>query len=325
MKVIVTGSAGFIGFYLAKQLLKKKYQVYGIDNYNNYYSSKLKKERIKILSKNSNFKFRFLDLKRYNKSLKLFKEIQPYAIYHLASQPGIMYSFKNPKTYRENNIIVTKNLIQACKNLSVKKFYFTSSSSVYGNQKKYPIKENFSLKPINFYARSKKKCEELLKKSFKETDIDLKIFRPFTVYGPSSRPDMLFITYLNKSKNREIFNIYNNGEYIRDFTYVEDVAEILCSFLKISKKKNNTFNICSSKPLKLINIIQLIDKYNKIKTKLKFKPLRKGEIIKTFGDNAHMKKIIKYKKFTNLNEGIKKTVKWYKNYKFKKNLFFNKV
>ena len=235
MKIIITGSAGFIGFHLAKEFLKKKYDVYGIDNFNDYYSPKLKKSRITILKKYSNFHFKLLDLNDYQKSLSIIKTIQPDCIYHLASQPGIMYSFKNPKTYKKNNIDVTINLIKICKIILPKKFYFTSSSSVYGNQKKYPLKENSKLLPINFYANTKKKCENLLQTSFKNSPIDLKIFRPFTVYGPYARPDMLFITYLKKCKEKANFSVYHEGNYIRDFTYVEDVAKILFLFFKVNK------------------------------------------------------------------------------------------
>ena len=322
MKIIVTGSAGFIGFYLAKELLKKNYSVYGIDNFNDYYSPSLKKERIRILKKYKNFKFKLLDLKNYKKSYSLIKKIKFNCIYHLASQPGIMYSFKNPKTYRSNNIDVTMNLIKICKKIKPEKFYFTSSSSVYGNQKKYPLRENFKLLPINFYAKTKKECEKFLQRQFKNTDIDLKIFRPFTVYGPYARPDMLFISYLKKCEEKSIFSAYHYGEYVRDFTYVEDVAKILCLFLKVPKIKKNIFNICSSKPKKIIQIIKIINKFVKKNCNLSLKPKRKGEMLTTYGDNKYLRKIIKFKKFTPIKIGIKKTVLWFYNYKDKRSFNF---
>jgi len=322
MKIVITGSAGFIGFHLAKELLKKNYNVYGIDNFNNYYSPNLKKERIKILKKYKSFKFKLLDLKNYKKTYNIIKKINPNCIYHLASQPGIMYSFENPKTYRRNNIDVTMNLIKICKKIMPEKFYFTSSSSVYGNQKKYPLRESSKLLPINFYAKTKKKCEKFLQNQLKNTDIDLKIFRPFTVYGPYARPDMLFISYLKKCEDHSTFSVYHYGKYVRDFTYVEDVAKILYLFLKVPKIKKNIFNICSSKPKKLIQIIKIINKFVKKKCKLSLKPKRKGEMLITYGDNKYLKKIIKFKKFTSIEAGIKKTVLWFNNYKDKKSLNF---
>ena len=322
MRIIITGSAGFIGFHLAKEFLRKKHEVYGIDNFNDYYSPKLKKDRINILKKYKNFNFELLDLKKYGETFNHFTKVKPEIIYHLASQPGIMYSYKNPLTYKENNVDVTKNLIKICKKILPKKFYFTSSSSVYGNQKHYPLKENSKLLPMNFYANTKKKCENLLQINFKNQPIDLKIFRPFTVYGPYARPDMLFITYLKRCKEKLNFSVYHEGNYIRDFTYVEDVAKILSLFINVKKMRKNIFNICSSNPKKLIEIIRLIDKFNNSKGKLLMKPKRKGEMLTTYGDNSYLKKTIKFTKFTSTESGIKKTILWFNKYKNKKFLNF---
>ena len=198
MKIFITGAAGFIGYHLTKELLNLKYSIIGIDNLNNYYSPKYKLDRVKNLKKNKKFKFLKIDLKNKKKLSLIFKKYKPEIIYHLASQPGIMYSFKNPKTYIENNIKVTENLISKSKKFNVKKFFFSFFSSVYGLKKKFPIKENVSLKPINLYAKTKLKCEKILIKEFKNQDIDLKIFRPFTVYGDFARPDMIFLTFLKK-------------------------------------------------------------------------------------------------------------------------------
>ncbi len=325
MNILITGSAGFIGFHLALKLLKNKYTIIGLDNLNSYYSKDFKKHRISILNKKKNFFFEKIDLKSKIAVNKLFKKYRPEVVFHLASQPGIMYSYKNPKSYFLNNVDATINLMQVAHRNHVKKFYFTSSSSVYGNKKKFPIKENQTLKPLNTYAKTKKKCEIILQKFFKNTNIDLKIFRPFTVYGTFSRPDMIFITYLKKTYKNEKFYLYNNGEYIRDFTYVDDLCEILKRFIKIGKIKNNILNICSSKPIKIKNVLPIIDKYNLKKSKVEKKPLRKGEMIKTYGNNYLLKKYVKFKKFTSIEAGVKKTVRWYINFKQKQILQFRKV
>lgn len=325
MKILISGTAGFIGFHLAKELLKKKHTIIGIDNMNSYYSPVYKNIRLKILKKNKLFKFYKIDLKDKKKLNLIFEKNNPECVYHLASQPGIMYSFKNPKTYVSNNIEVTKNLMKVSLKNKIKKFYFTSSSSVYGIKNKFPILENSSLNPINIYAKTKMKCEIILLKFFKNTNIDLKIFRPFTVYGPFARPDMIFLTYLNRASVGKEFFLFNKGNYFRDFTYVEDVTKILSNFLRIKRLNKKIFNICSSKPIKVKNLIPIIEKYSKKTTKIIFKPYRKGEMIKTYGDNKLMKKIISYNKFTDIEDGIKKTIKWYLNFKSKKLLYFNKV
>ncbi len=325
MNILITGVAGFIGFHLATELLKNKHNIIGVDNLNDYYSPKFKNQRLKILKKKKKFKFFKIDLIKKKDLSLIFKKFKPQVIYHLASQPGIMYSFKNPKTYITNNVVVTENLIEQSLVHKVEKFYFTSSSSVYGNKKKFPISEKSTLKPINIYAKTKKNCEQNLLKSFKNTNVDLKIFRPFTVYGPYARPDMIFITYLNKIISGDFFSLYNYGEYVRDFTYVEDLAKILTKFLLINKIKNNIFNICSSKPIKVKKLINLINRKIKYKPKLMLKPYRKGEMKKTFGDNKLLKKTINFKKFTSIETGVKKTLDWYIKFKNKEFLYFNKV
>lgn len=325
MKILVTGVAGFIGFHLANSLLKHKHNVIGIDNVNSYYSKKYKEYRIDILKKKKRFKFFKLDLKNKAQLKKLLNKYKPEIIFHLASQPGIMYSFENPKTYILNNITATKNLMEISYENNIKKFYFTSSSSVYGNKLRYPIKETDTLEPLNTYAETKKKCEIMLQNFFGKTNIDLKIFRPFTVYGPYSRPDMIFITYLKKSYENKKFYLFNNGDYIRDFTHIDDLCSILIKFIKVKKIKRNIINICSSNPIKITKIISLIDKYNKKKTSIIKKPYRKGEMKKTYGDNSLLKKHISFQRFMNIEKGVKKTVKWYKDFKDKKILDFRKI
>ena len=178
MKIIITGSAGFIGYHLANQLLKnKKNHVLGIDSLNNYYSKTIKNLRIKLLKKNENFLYKKIDLRIESKIKKIFKVFKPDLVYHIAGQPGVLYSFKNPKSYQLNNIDATKVVSSVSKKFKVKKFIFASSSSVYGDQKKFPIKESFKKNPKNYYAKTKLNCERIVEKKFLNSSTDYMIFR----------------------------------------------------------------------------------------------------------------------------------------------------
>ena len=309
MKYLLTGSSGFIGFHLAKELLRNpNNKVYGLDALNKYYSISLKKKRTNILKKKNNFKFLNINLCNYNLSKKIILEIKPNFIFHLAGQPGVIYSFKDPASYKNNNILATKNLLKIIRLIKVKKFIFSSSSSVYGEQKKFPIKENFKLNPINYYAVTKLKCEDLIRRKLKELKIPYIIFRLFTVYGPMGRPDMFIYSAVKKINKRKLITLYNHGKSLRDFTYIDDVVKV---FIKsISKKISNNpiINICSSNPINILKITNTIGKLLKKKIRIQFRNSRKGEIDKTHGSNALLKRIFKVKKFTDITKGLRNII-----------------
>jgi UDP-glucuronate 4-epimerase len=309
MKYLLTGSSGFIGFHLAKELLRNpSNKVYGLDSLNKYYSISLKKKRTNILKKKKNFKFLNINLCNYNLSKKFILEIKPNFIFHLAGQPGVIYSFKDPASYKNNNILATKNLLKIIRLIKVKKFIFSSSSSVYGEQKKFPIKENFKLNPINYYAVTKLKCEDLIRKKLKELKIPYIIFRLFTVYGPIGRPDMFIYSAVKKINKRKLITLYNHGKSLRDFTYIDDVIKV---FIKsISKKISNNpiVNICSSNPINILKITNIIGKLLRKKIRIQFRNSRKGEIDKTHGSNILLKRIFKIKKFTDITKGLRNII-----------------
>ena len=311
MKILITGSSGFIGYHLA-DLLSKKNKVLGIDNHNNYYSENIKKKRLFLLKKNKNFTFKKINLKNKNSLEEIFKKFKPEVVYHCAGQPGVIYSLKNPKSYKINNIIVTKIICDLSKKYNIKKFLFASSSSVYGDQKKFPIKETFKLNPKNPYAKTKLRSEKIIISTFNNSKIAFVIFRFFTVYGPFGRPDMFIHKFLNSLKNRKSIKLHNKGLNYRDFTYVGDVVKILHKSLykKIDKK---ILNICRSKPIITTKLVKLILKFYKTKkVKIKETKFIKGEMLKTHGSNNKLKKIFGNIVFTDIEKGLKKTINNYK-------------
>ncbi len=309
MKILVTGSSGFIGFHLCKFLLSKNYEVIGIDNHNNYYSISIKNKRLSILKKKNKFKFFKINLINEKKLDEIFKRYSPNIVFHLAGQPGVLYSFKNPKSYYLNNEKATKSLCKISKKYKIKKFLLGSSSSVYGDQKKFPIKENAKLNPKNVYAKTKLKSEKIVNRTFKKSKTDFIIFRFFTVYGSYGRPDMFIHKFLKNIKFKKLNKIYNSGLNFRDFTFVGDVVKVLEKSINL-KTNNSIINICRSRPILTQNLIDIILKYYPVKNALikKTKPV-KGEMFKTHGNNNKLRKIFGKIKFTDIEIGLKNTIK----------------
>ena len=313
MRILVTGSSGFIGFHLIRFLIKKN-DVLGIDSNNKYYSSNLKNYRYKILKENKKYKFKKINLIHKKKLNNVFTKFKPEIVIHLAGQPGVLYSLKNPKSYYINNVLATKSICEICLKHNVKKFILGSSSSVYGEQIKYPITEKSKTNPKNPYAKTKLKSEELVKKFFKGK-IDYIIFRFFTVYGPIGRPDMFIHKFLNSIKNNKLIKLYNEGLNFRDFTYVDDVVKILANSI-LKNMKFDLYNICRSKPILTNQLVKLISTYFKSKAiKIKKISFVKGEMLKTHGSNVKLKKEFGNLKFTDIKTGLKKTIKHFKKYK----------
>jgi len=315
-KALVTGATGFIGFHLCKKLLNENFHVIGVDNINNYYSTILKNKRNLELKKHKNFKFYKLDLKNKN-IIQLFKKKKFDFVFHLAAQPGVRFSITDPQRYIDDNILAFGNVLEICKIIKPKIFYFASSSSVYGDVKKFPIKENINLNPKNVYGLTKKFNEELAKFYSEIYKIPIIGLRFFTVYGPWGRPDMLTLKLLQKIDNNKMFMINNFGKHQRDFTYIDDVIDILFLLLKNYKKTNkfDTFNICSNKPIDLMDVINYLVSRKNYK-KLKKTILQKADVLKTHGCNKKILKIIKFKNFTDIYTGLDQTMKWFEKIKY---------
>tara|TARA_B100001175_G_scaffold296818_1_gene286048 strand:- start:1122 stop:2081 length:960 start_codon:yes stop_codon:yes gene_type:complete len=311
MKILITGVAGFIGFNFAKHLLKKKIKVYGIDNFDNYYSVKFKYIRIKELKKSHNFYFNKIDITKKKKLKSYFKKKNFDYIFHFAAQAGVRYSLINPKKYirvnKEGFENITSNIVNS---KTLKNFFYASSSSVYGSRKKFPSSEKIKLLPQSIYAKTKVLNEKLANKLSKKSSFNMIGLRFFTVYGEWGRPDMFIFKILNAHKNKKTFYLNNYGNHERDFTYIKDVVKILEKLIRIKKFNHQILNICSSKP---INIRKLCY-YLKDKLKIKnIKEVKKNsfDVNKTYGDNTLLKKYLKIKSFTRFDVGLNNTVKWY--------------
>ncbi len=311
---LVTGSAGFIGFHLSNKILSKGFKVIGIDNLNNYYDVKLKKKRNYILKKNKNYIFKKIDIKNYKNLETVFKKHKIYKVIHLAAQAGVRYSLKNPRSYIDNNINGFFNILEISKNYRVKKFVYASTSSIYGLQKKFPLKENFNTdNPIQLYAATKK-SNELMATSYSYLyKMDTVGLRFFTVYGPWGRPDMALFKFTKNIIKGKPIEVFNKGKHERDFTYVDDIVDGIIKIVFSKKKKfgSQIFNIGNGKKIKLLKYIQLIEKNLKKKARKKFLPLQKGDVFKTHSDTRLIKRYYNYNPKTSVNHGVKKFIKWY--------------
>ena len=331
-KIIVTGCAGFIGFHVTSNLLKKKFKIIGIDNINDYYDPKLKKNRLKLLKKYKNFIFKKIDICNYSQIKKTFKNFRPNYVIHLAAQAGVRYSLEKPRNYLNSNIVGFFNIIESVKEIKCKHFLFASTSSVYGANEKYPFREiDPADNPIQFYAATKRSNEIIAHAYSVLHNIPCTGLRFFTVYGPWSRPDMALYKFAKNISNNKKIEVFNNGNHIRDFTYIDDISDGIIKCLKKPPKKNNNwnakkpdpsespgpfkiFNIGSGNPVQLKTYIKLIEKYLNKKAKVKYLKLQKGDIYKTEASLEKIKKHINYLPKYNVNLGIKKFMTWFKAY-----------
>ena len=317
MKIFITGAAGFIGFSLANSFLNKGHRVYGIDNFDQYYSIKIKKKRLNILKKYKNFVFNKVDIINYAKLFNTINNKKIDVIVHLAAQAGVRYSIINPNKYLDVNISGFINLIKAIKNKKIIKFIYASSSSVYGDSKKFPLKENDNLNPKNIYGLSKKINEEIANLKQYNFKINFIGLRFFTIFGEWGRPDMFMFKLFKAFFLKKTFYLNNYGNHIRDFTYIGDVKKIVEKLINKKISGHHIFNVCSNKPQNILKIIQKFTKYNK--TKVEMISINKADVLKTHGNNYKIKKFIKYKKFSNFDLFFNKTFEWYeknKIYKF---------
>ena len=344
-KILITGTAGFIGYHLVNKLLSYNFDVVGLDIINDYYDVNLKYDRLRnsgieieklsynklvVSSKINNYKFIKLDLSDKKNLLHLFEEQKFDFVCNLAAQAGVRYSIDNPQVYIDSNITGFLNILECCKAFPVKHLLYASSSSVYGLNNEYPLSCDQNVDhPISLYAATKK-SNELMAHTYSHLfNIPTSGLRFFTVYGPWGRPDMALFKFTKAILNNESMDVYNYGNMERDFTYIGDIVEGIRLVLEnpplkatdesIENNKNTkapyaVYNIGNSKPELLGDFVSLIEKYLDKKATINYLPIQPGDVAKTWSDVTPLKENFSYQPLTSIEVGIKKFIEWYKNY-----------
>jgi UDP-glucuronate 4-epimerase len=329
-KIFITGTAGFIGFSLAKSLLDKGHFVHGYDGLTDYYDVKLKNARNKILNSYKNFSSTEEMLENQEVLDKTIANFKPRIIIHLAAQAGVRYSIEQPRVYLSSNITGTFNVIESAHKAKVKHLIIASSSSVYGANLNIPYRETDQVQTqLSVYAATKKSTESIAHSYSNLWKLPTTILRFFTVYGPWGRPDMALFKFTESIIKGKPIDIYNNGEMYRDFTYIDDIVKGMISLIDVVPKnekkvnKNDSLspvapfriiNIGNSNKVKLLDFIEVLENCLGKKAIRNYMPMQKGDVHATWANTDLLKKLTGYAPKTNINEGVKKFVDWYINY-----------
>jgi UDP-glucuronate 4-epimerase len=332
MKVMITGAAGFIGSTLGLKLLERGDEVHGVDCINDYYDVNLKWARLKRLQAYDNFIFHQLDIANRPAMEKLFEENQFDAVMNLAAQAGVRYSIDNPAAYIDANLVGFANILEGCRHTKVAHLAFASSSSVYGANTKMPFSEKDNVDhPISLYAASKK-ANELMAHSYAHLyGLPVTGLRFFTVYGPWGRPDMALFKFTRGILADESIPVYNRGQMIRDFTYVDDIVEGVTRVIdrpapsnsswsgdkpdpSSSKAPYRIYNIGNSNPVQLMRYINVLEECLGKKANLDLMPMQDGDVPATTADVTALESDLGYRPETTIDVGVRRFVDWYKNY-----------
>jgi UDP-glucuronate 4-epimerase len=327
---LITGAAGFIGYYLSRKLLEQGCRVIGIDNINDYYDVNLKHTRLEHLEPYEKFTFIKGDISDKGMIMNTFEEYKPNVVVNLAAQAGVRYSIENPDVYIQSNIIGFYNILEACRYNPVDHLVYASSSSVYGANKKVPFEESdFVDNPVSLYA-STKKSNELMAHTYSHLyNIPATGLRFFTVYGPMGRPDMAYFGFTDKYFAGESIKIFNNGDFendlYRDFTYIDDIVEGIERLLSNPSVGDNNvphrvFNIGNNNPEKLMVFIETLEKClsnalgKEVLFEKVFEPIKLGDVPATYASTELLQKAVGFKPETSIEEGLQKFADWYVEY-----------
>ena len=317
--ILVTGGAGFIGYHLSKQLLEYDCTVIGYDNLNDYYEVQLKYDRLKDLEGREGYTFIKGDLADKETLGKLFQEYSFDIVVNLGAQAGVRYSIDNPDAYMSSNMVGFYNILECCRHYPVEHLVYASSSSVYGANKKVPFSVEDKVDyPVSLYAATKKSNELMAHCYSKLYGIPATGLRFFTVYGPFGRPDMAYFKFAKKIMNGETIQIYNNGDMMRDFTYIDDIVKGIANILPNPPEEIETgakykvYNIGNNKPEKLMDYIQTLEKHLGREAKKEFLPMQPGDVYQTYADVSDLMHDFNFKPSTSIDEGLGKFVTWFR-------------
>lgn len=332
MKILITGTAGFIGFHLASFLLNKDFKIIGIDNLNNYYDPTLKVDRLAILKQKNNFIFHKVDIKDKPSLENIFETYRPEYVINLAAQAGVRYSITNPYAYVDSNLIGFMNILEACRKYPVKHLLYASSSSVYGGNKVAPFSTNHNVDhPVSLYAATKK-SNELMAHTYSHLyGIPTTGLRFFTVYGPFGRPDMAYFSFTKDILEGNPIKVFNHGKMERDFTYVDDIVEGIEKLIDKAPIANKEwdervddistsfapykiYNIGNNNPVELMRFISALETALGKKAEKVYMDMQPGDVLRTYADVSDLERDISFKPSTTIETGLGKFVDWYKKY-----------
>jgi UDP-glucuronate 4-epimerase len=331
-KVLVTGAAGFIGFFLCRKLLENGIEVIGLDNLNDYYDPALKKARLQILEGSSGFTFVPLDLAHHGPMDELFSAHRFDAVVNMAAQAGVRYSLKNPRAYVDSNLVGFVNLLEGCRHTGVEHFVFASSSSVYGANTLVPFSVHHNVDhPVSLYAATKK-ANELMAHSYSHLyGLKTTGLRFFTVYGPWGRPDMAYYLFTKAILEDRAIDVFNHGEMKRDFTYIDDIIEGVWRVIRklpepdpqwsgdhpdpgTSYVPYRVYNIGNNQQEDLLRFIEVLEDCLGKKARKNFLPMQPGDVPATYADVDDLFRAVGFKPSTPIEEGLRRFVGWYREY-----------
>ncbi len=312
--ILVTGSAGFIGFHLSRKLLEMGHKVIGVDNLNRYYDVNLKKSRLEILKSFRNFMFHREDIQDFGALKDIFRQGHIDIICNLAAQAGVRYSLKDPFSYQKSNLEGFLNLLELAREYPVKNFVYASSSSVYGKDNRSPFSVNDRVdSPISLYAATKK-ANELIAHAYSHLyQIPCTGLRYFTVYGPWGRPDMALFLFTDAILKKEPVNVYNYGHMKRDFTYVDDIIDGTIAAIE-RPAPCEIFNLGNSESINLMDFIHIIEQELGQEAEKNMMPMQPGDVAETAADIQKSRELLGFDPKTSIHEGVRRFLAWYREY-----------
>ena len=330
MKYLVTGAAGFIGFFLSQRLCSEGHEVVGLDNLNHYYDVNLKRGRLEVLSPLKNFRFVEMDLSDREAIAALFRKEKFNRVIHLAAQAGVRYSIENPMSYVDSNLVGHACILEGCRHNDVEHLVYASSSSIYGMNSKMPFSTRDAVDhPISLYAATKK-SNELMSHTYSHLyNIPATGLRFFTVYGPWGRPDMAYFKFTQMMERGEAIPVFNEGKLQRDFTYIDDIIEGVMRIQDViptgcenfknddpsrSSAPYRVYNIGNNQPVELMSFIEALEDAVGMKAKKQFLPMQAGDVYTTYADVDDLMNTVGFKPSTSIQEGLESFARWYKDY-----------